>query len=51
MIYHHVRALAEISAIRNVFLVGRYTPAAFTYFIESLYDEFSFQTVQYIQED
>ena len=34
-----------------MFLVGRYTAAAFTYFIESLYDEFSFQTVQYISED
>ena len=51
LIYHHVRALAEISQVRNVFLVGRYQSSAFNFFIESLYDEFSFQTVQYIHED
>ena len=51
MIFHHVRALAEISQVRNVFLVGKYAATSFNYFIESLYDEFSFHTVQYISDD
>ena len=51
LIYHHVRALAEVSQVRNVFLVGKYAPTSFNYFIESLYDEFCFNTVQYISDD
>ena len=51
LIFHHVRALAEISQVRNVFLVGKYAPTSFNYFIESLYDEFCFNTVQYISDD
>lgn len=51
LIYHHVRALAEISQVRNVFLVGKYAPTSFNYFIESLYDEFCFNTVQYISDE
>ena len=51
LIYHHCRALAEISQVRNVFLVGKYAPSSFNYFIESLYDEFIFNTIQYIVDD
>ena len=51
LIYHHVRALAEISQVRNIFLVGKYSQSSFNYFIESLYDEFCFNTVQYISDD
>ena len=51
LIFHHVRALAEISQVRNVFLVGKYSASSFNYFIESLYDEFCFNTVQYISDD
>lgn len=51
LIFHHVRSLAEISQVRNVFLVGKYASTSFNYFIESLYDEFCFNTVQYISDD
>ena len=51
LVYHHVNALAEITAVRNVFLVGKYSPTSFNFFIESLYDEFCFSTVQYIADD
>ena len=45
LIHHHCRALAEISQVRNIFLVGKYAPSSFNHFIESLYDEFCFNTV------
>ena len=37
--------------MRNIFLVGKYSPTSFNYFIESLYDEFCFNTVQYVSDE
>jgi len=51
MIYHHMRALAEISSVRNVFLVGGYSPESFSTFIEKMYGEFTFASIDYISDD
>ena len=50
LIYHHVKALSEISQIQNIFLIGKYSASSFSFFIESLYDEFCFKNIQYITD-
>lgn len=43
--------LSKIDSVRNVFMIGNYDPKKFTHFIEDLLAEFSFQTIQFIQDD
>ena len=37
--------------MRNIFLVGKHKASKFHYFIETLYDEFNIDKVEYIQDD
>lgn len=37
--------------MRHVFLIGNYDSKKFNHFIEDLYTEFSFKTIQFIQDD
>ena len=39
-IWHHIKALSELKQVKYIFLVGKYKPSKFQYFIETLYDEF-----------
>lgn len=51
LIWHHIRALSDLKQVKNIFLVGKYKASKFQYFIETLYDEFPVQQVQYIWDD
>ncbi|CDW73894.1 adp-glucose pyrophosphorylase family protein [Stylonychia lemnae] len=51
LIYHHLRSLSKIEQVQNVFLVGKYDPKKFTYFIDEILSQFSFKSVQYIHDD
>lgn len=51
IIYHHMRSLSEIESVRHVFLIGKYEASKFNHFIEDILTEFSFKTVQYIQDE
>jgi mannose-1-phosphate guanylyltransferase len=51
IIYHHVQELSKIEAIRNIFFIGNYDPKKFNYFIDDLLSEFSFQSIEFIQDD
>ena len=37
--------------MQHVFLIGKYDPKKFTHFIDDLLTEFSFKTIQFIQDD
>jgi hypothetical protein len=43
--------LSELKQVKYIFLVGKYKPSKFQYFIETLYDEFPLTQVQYIKDD
>jgi len=51
LIWHHIKALSDILKVKYIFLVGKYKASKFSYFIESLYDEFDLTQVQYIKDD
>lgn len=50
IIYHHIRSLSQIEQVQHVFLVGQYDAKKFSHFIDDILSEFSFKTVQYIQD-
>eukprot|EP00347_Sterkiella_histriomuscorum_P012773 403367277 len=51
LIYHHIRALSEVQQVQHVFLIGKYDPKKFYHFVDDVLSEFSFKTIQYIQDD
>ena len=51
MIYHHIKRLSEIEPVRHVFLIGKYDSKKFKQFIDDILTEFSFKTIQYIQDE
>ncbi len=51
MIYHHLKALQQFTAIKNVYLVGKYDASKFADFIDDVLSVFDFKTIQVIQDD
>jgi len=45
MIYHQLRALMNFSAVRNIYLVGKYDSSKFTDFIDRTLSEFDFKSI------
>jgi len=37
--------------VQHVFLIGKYDPKKFNHFIDDLLTEFSFKTIQFIQDE
>ena len=50
IILHHIRALSSIVQITNLVLIGRYTSASFKNFMDVVASEYSFKSIQYIQD-
>lgn len=51
IIYHHLRSLSEVEQVQHVFLVGKHDSKKFDHFIDDLLTEFSFKTIQFINDD
>ena len=50
MIFHHVKALSNLSDLKNVFLLGSYDEKKFIPFLDDVRTRFNFK-IHYIQEE